>query len=213
MRIDSDSSVKTWLTGQFSGSFKGDLKGNVDGTASYAIFAETASYVPYAISSSYAEEALTASYARTSSYAEEALTASYAISASHANLADSVEVSGAMAAIDAALEDPDYCSIFERLRSRGSLVTRNGVRVVSGSVEIDTGSIRIGRMLISYLDDEEALEFSLLSGSEILPPPDPPCPCPCPPCPPCPPPPKTDPSYSPSIDYARAGAYGNIVTV
>lgn len=214
MRIDSVSSVKTWLTGQFSGSFKGNLEGNVAGTASYAIFAETASYVPYSISASHAEQADTSEYAATSYWAHSA---------------SNVEPKGVVSAISAALENPEYSDVFERLRSKGRLIVKNGIRVVSGSVGIDTGSLRIRRVVLEFLDDEEALGFKFISNSEIPPipplPPDPPCPPPGPwpppppppgpwpppppPWPPFPPPkpPKPSVSYGPSIDYARAGAY------
>lgn len=224
MRIDSVSSVKTWLTGQFSGSFKG----NLEGTASYATFAETASYVPYAISASHAEKADLADYAPTSYYAYSA---------------SNVEPKGVVSAISTALDDPRYADVFERLRSQGRLIVKNGIRVVSGSVGIDTGSLRIRRVVLEYLDDEEALGFKFISNSDIPPvpplPPDPPYPPgpwppgpwpppppppppfppgpwpppPPPPFPPCPPPPPPKPprtgsvSYGASIDYFRAGAY------
>lgn len=215
MRIDSVSSVKTWLTGQFSGSFKG----NLEGTASYATFAETASYVPYAITASYALEAERATYATSSFYAHSA---------------SNVEPRGVVSAISSALDDPRYADVFERLRAQGRLIVRNGIRVVSGSVGIDTGSLRIRRVVLEYLDDEEALGFKFISNSDIppvppfppdppippgpyppgpWPPPPPPPPPPFPPFPPPPPPPPPKPpktgsaSYGASIDYFRAGAY------
>lgn len=53
MRVDSPKGVKAWLIGKFSGSFKGYLEGTAASaslaeTASYSLFAESASHADYA---------------------------------------------------------------------------------------------------------------------------------------------------------------------
>lgn len=196
MRIDNPNSVKAWLEGRF----KGEFKGNLEGTASYALYA------------------LSASYADTASY---------------------LTPEGFSASLNDALNDPNYSDVFDRLKQSGKLTVWGGIRVVTGSVEIDTGSLRIRKVVLEYLDDESALGFKFLSDSEIPPvpsgsidpeppcppppcpppwpwPPVPPCPPPYPPCPPVPPPRPPKPpkppkpsgsSYSPSIDYYRDGRY------
>lgn len=212
MRIDSATGVKAWLIGKFSGSFKGQLYGVAE-SASQATNAETASL------------ALEANHAETASYA---VTSSYALSASYAASASTVETEGVMTAVSSALDDPKYTDVFERLRSQGRLIVRRGIRVVDGGVGIDTGSLRIRKVVLEYLDNEEALGFKFISDSEIPPipplppeppyPPFPPCPpppCPPPPCPDCPPPPPEPKKkkFDPSIDYFRAGRYQPVVDV
>lgn len=160
------------------GKFSGSFKGHLRGTA------DTASY---AVSASVAE------------------TASYALLTPNAETASYIPSENFGVALNDALDDPKNEDVFERLKSSGRLVVNGGIRVVSGNVEIDTGSIRIRRVVLEYLDDEEALGFKFISNSEITPvpsgsiqpvppePPVPPCPppypWPWPPVPPVPPPP------------------------
>ena len=141
----------------------------------------------------------------------------YALSASYANTASYLTSEGFSASLNDALNDPNNESVFERLKSSGRLVVNGGIRVVSGNVEIDTGSLRIRKVVLQYLDDENALGFKFLSDSEIpplpdtgstptgspepptppTPPPPPPYPWPWPPVPPVPPPPPPFPPYPP----------------
>lgn len=213
MRIDSETGVKAWLIGKFSGSFKGKLFG----TAESAEQAKSASYAESA------SQAVSASFA---------VTTSYAISASQATTASYMTSEDFGVALNDALDDPNNADVFEKLKRSGKLIVNGGIRVVKGDVEIDTGSLRIKKAIIEYLDDEDALQFKFVNGSDIPPvpsgsvDPEPPCPpppphpwpWPWPPFPPVPPPPPPFPPVppepprpktlnGPSIDYFREGRY------
>lgn len=102
-----------------------------------------------------------------------------------------------------ALEDPSSQEIIDRLIHRGKLVVVGGVRVTTGSVEIDSGSLRIKRVKLVYDEDEDALQFKFLGSDPEPEPPIPPGPVPpVPPVPPYPPyppfpPPPPYPPYPP----------------
>lgn len=129
MRIDSPSSVKSWLKGNFEGRFKGYLEGSAD----------------------------SAFYATSASYAREAGTI---------NTPEFVNI------LDKAIDDPQYDSVFDKLRASGKLIVSGGIRIREGNVEIDSGSLRIRKVILEYLDEEEALQFRFIgaipddSGSE-----------------------------------------------
>lgn len=148
-----------------------------------------------------------------------ATSASYALTASAMNSADFGK------ALDKALDDPANREIFEKLKNTGRLTVSGGIYVETGDVEIESGSLRIGRAIAEYLPDEDALQFRFGSldptpGPDPEPEPEPTgsvCPCcncchsgSCPWRPPMPPPlppdwpnppaPCTCSHYSPSID-------------
>jgi hypothetical protein len=185
------------------GKFSGSFKGYLRGTAD---------------SASYVESAATAE------------SASYSLSTSYAETASYIPSENFGVVLNDALDDPKNKDVFERLKSSGRLVVNGGIRVVSGSVELDTGSLRIRRVVLEYDDLEEALGFKFISGGEIPPvptgsikpvppepePPVPPCPPPYPwprpPVPPFPPYPPVPPkpvgsTSSISVDYYRDGRY------
>ena len=75
------------FTGSFTGTFSGSVNGTLSGSITSASYAQTASYVLQAVSSSFATSAsyaLSSSYAISSSTALQANTASYALTASYA---------------------------------------------------------------------------------------------------------------------------------
>lgn len=135
-----------------------------------------------------------------------ATSASYALTASYMNSTDFGK------ALDKALDDPANESIFEKLKKTGRLTVNGGIYVETGDVEIESGSLRIGRAIAEYLPDEDALRFrfgSLDPDPEPEPEPEPEptgscCPCcrcpwsgSCPFMPPFPPPPPTPTPPSP----------------
>lgn len=61
--------------------------------------------------------------------------------------------------LDAALDDPANASIFEKLKKTGRLSVNGGILVETGDVEIESGSLRIGRAIAEYLPVEDALQF------------------------------------------------------
>lgn len=152
--------------------------------------------------------------------------AMYAGSASYAATASYMSSVDFGKNLDAALDDPNNASIFEKLKKTGKLIVSGGILVESGHVEIESGSLRIGRAIAEYLPNEDVLQFrfgSLNPDPEPEPEPtgsvDPTgscCPCchcpwsgscpfipPFPPPPPGPIPPHPCPcgkTYSPSID-------------
>ena len=158
----------------------------------------------------------------------QADSAFYAVSASYALTASTMGSEDFGKALNTALDDPANTEIFERLREIGRLHVTGGIYVEHGNVEIESGSLRIGRAIAEYLPDEDALQFRF-GSLDPEPGPEPPEPepeptgsCPCchcchsgscpwrPPMPPPPPPgPWPDPPaptpcscshYSPSID-------------
>jgi hypothetical protein len=152
--------------------------------------------------------------------------AMYAGSASYAATASYMSSVDFGKNLDAALDDPNNASIFEKLKKSGKLIVSGGILVESGHVEIESGSLRIGRAIAEYLPNEDVLQFRFGSldpepSPEPEPEPEPEptgscdccCKCPwrgcCPFKPPFPPPPPgpmppTPPpcgkTYSPSID-------------
>jgi hypothetical protein len=84
-------------TGSFSGSFIGSLTGSLLGTASFAITANTASYVLNAVSSSLASTASFVGNAVSASYVLNAVSSSFAPTASYINtLNQNVTISGSL---------------------------------------------------------------------------------------------------------------------
>lgn len=154
-----------------------------------------------------------------------ATSASYALTGSYMNSEDFGK------ALDRALDDPRNESVFEKLKRTGKLIVKDGILVETGNVEIESGSLRIGRAIAEYLPDEDALRFrfgNLDPDPEPEPEPEPEptgscdccCKCPwrgcCPFKPPFPPPPPGPPqpqpcpcgkTYSPSIDQFPGQGY------
>ena len=83
-----------------------------------------------------------------------ALTASYALTGSYM---DPISFGKAL---DKALDDPANKSVFEKLRSSGKLNVQGGILIQSGNLEINTGSLRVGRAVAEYLPEEDALQFT-----------------------------------------------------
>lgn len=190
MRIDSATGTKAWLIGKFSGSFKGYLTGSAD-SASYAGFAETASYAfeaSHSENASFAESASYSEIASSSFIAESASYSEFANKSRNAETASYMESKDFGKSLDEAVDDPDNCKIFNKLFRKSRLNVFGGIRVLTGSVEIDSGSLRIGRAQLDYESEDEGLRVSFVGSDPPGPFPPPPCPdCP-PPCPPPPPP-------------------------
>lgn len=100
-----------------------------------------------------------------------AQTAYYANTASYVLTASYVEPKGLVKSLNTMLDSdtPDMWSVVNRLRYDGVITAKEGVKVLSGSVEIESGSLRIGRAVLEFVggetEDRDSLQFKFISAT------------------------------------------------